>query len=101
MSNVPPKTIRIGDALGRIIQVGPGVVEYVDETGVADVIDLTSCCQAPGRRVVGLRRALDTPPWFQFFGPKPTRLEFISYESLYRELLIPLGRAGWTSLDGC
>jgi hypothetical protein len=55
MNNLPPKTVRIGDAFGRIIQVGPGVLEYADEAGVAESLDLGSCCTMPGRRVVGLR----------------------------------------------
>jgi hypothetical protein len=38
-------------------------------------------------RCVGLRGALDDPPWAEFLNERNTRFEFGSYEALYAELL--------------
>jgi hypothetical protein len=101
MSAPSPQRIRIGEGRGRIANVGPDTIAYVDEGGANGSIDLASCCRSPESRIVGLRGALDKPPWFQFFGPQSVRMEFESDRALYRELLIPLSRADYGSLDGC
>jgi hypothetical protein len=101
MSGRSPERVRIGDSHGRIVRVGPDAVEYVDAAGVARAIDLASCRRAPESRTVGLRGALDNPPWFEFFGPGAVRMEFESDKALYQQLVVPLGRAGYSTLDGC
>lgn len=101
MSDRSPECVRIGDCHGRIVRVGPDAVEYVDAGGVTRVIDLASCASTPTSKTVGLRGALDHPPWFEFFGPSSVRMEFESDRALYQQLLIPLGRAGYATLDGC
>ncbi len=50
--------------------------------------------------VVGLRGAVDQPPWFQFLDLRRTQFEFKDYEHLQNALLKPLVAAGnWYSFD--
>lgn len=62
----------------------------MDWTSVADAI-----C-GPGsettRGCVGLRGAMDDPPWFQFLNRRRTQFEFKDYDAIYAELLTPMGR---------
>lgn len=48
---------------------------------------------------VGVRGALDEPPWFQFLNRRRTQFEFKDYDAFQQELRRPLGRAGWNSWD--
>ena len=41
---------------------------------------------------VGLRGALDQPPWFQFLNRRRTQFEFKDYDSIDAELLMPMNR---------
>ena len=50
---------------------------------------------------VGLRGALDEPPWFQFLNRRRTQFEFKDRDAFRQELREPLGRAGWNSWDAC
>jgi hypothetical protein len=49
--------------------------------------------------VVGLRGALDEPPWFQFLDRHRTQFEFADYDHIKRALLDPLSRTRWYSWD--
>jgi hypothetical protein len=50
--------------------------------------------------VVGLRAAVDEPPWFQFLDRRRTQFEFKDYDHIQNALLTPLARAGtWQSWD--
>ncbi len=53
----------------------------------------------PFQRVVGLRGAIDTPPWFQFLNRRRTQFEFKDYEHIQSHLLQPLARSGWRTWD--
>ena len=54
----------------------------------------------PFQRVVGLRAAIDNPPWFQFLNRRRTQFEFKDYEHIQSALLKPLTAAGsWYSWD--
>jgi hypothetical protein len=51
-------------------------------------------------RYVGIRSALDAPPWFQFFDNCLTQFEFVNSNLMYEELLFPLKINGrWRSWD--
>ena len=101
MSNPSPRRVQIGEGHGRIVRVGQDAVEYEDATGATHTIELASCRRSPEGQVVGVRGALDDPPWFEFFGPHAVRMELDSDRALYQQLVIPLGRAGYCSYDGC
>jgi hypothetical protein len=49
--------------------------------------------------VVGLRGAIDEPPWFQFLDRRRTQFEFADYDHIKRALLDPLSRTRWYSWD--
>ena len=52
--------------------------------------------------VVGLRGAIDEPPWFQFLNRRRTQFEFTDYDHITSALLKPLAAAGhWYSFDAC
>jgi hypothetical protein len=53
----------------------------------------------PFQRVVGLRGAIDEPPWFQFLNRRRTQFEFKDYEHIQSALLQPLARSGWLTWD--
>jgi hypothetical protein len=48
---------------------------------------------------VGLRAAVDEPPWFQFLDRRRTQFEFKDYDSIKGDLLRPLAAAGWGTWD--
>ncbi len=48
---------------------------------------------------VGLRGAIDEPPWFQFLDQRRTQFEFPDYDAIQSDLLRPLGAAGWQTWD--
>jgi hypothetical protein len=53
----------------------------------------------PYQRVVGLRGAIDEPPWFQFLNRRRTQFEFKDYEHIRSALLQPLATSGWRTWD--
>ena len=48
---------------------------------------------------VGLRGALDSPPWFQFLDRRRTQFEFKDGEALRAQLRHPLAAVGWQTWD--
>lgn len=50
--------------------------------------------------LVGMRGAVDEPPWFQFFDRRRTLFEFEDRDTIYNELITPMARHGWQSWDG-
>jgi hypothetical protein len=63
-------------------------------TGKADFssLDLSHGC-------VGLRGAIDDPPWFQFLDRRRTQFEFKDEDDIRNDLLRPLAAAGWQTWD--
>ena len=56
--------------------------------------------EPPLQAVVGLRGAIDEPPWFQFLNRRRTQFEFSDSDHIRSTLLEPLARAGnWYSWD--
>ena len=56
--------------------------------------------ELPLQAVVGLRGAIDEPPWFQFLNRRRTQFEFKDYDHIQSALLAPLAAAGnWYSWD--
>jgi hypothetical protein len=53
----------------------------------------------PAHGCVGLRGAVDDPPWFQFLDRRRTQFEFTDYDAIRRGLVTPLGAAGWQTWD--
>jgi hypothetical protein len=118
------EVVRIASSTARITRVTRQRVDYVDMAGQVQFIDLEECVAnwnswhdshrgeflpLPGSspettaawnaRCVGLRGALDNPPWAEFMNERKTRFEFVSYAALYAELLTPLKKAGWHTFD--
>jgi hypothetical protein len=118
------EVVRIGESGARIVAVTRERIEYIDMAGQERFVDLEECAGAwrqwhddhrseflplPGAsaqdivawnaRCVGVRGACDNPPWAAFRNQRNTRFEFASYDALYRELLNPLGKAGWHTFD--
>ena len=87
------RVIRIGVSEARITEVNRDRIQFVDEQGEAHSISLDR-----KGRYVGLRDALDTPPWVKL-GKPITRFEFHSYDELYEELLTPLRKVGSHTID--
>lgn len=48
---------------------------------------------------VGLRAAVDDPPWFQFLDRRRTQFEFKDYDAIKNGLQRPLAAAGWNTWD--
>ena len=70
----------------------------LDWASVADGISSSSEQTVPAGGCVGLRGALDDPPWFQFLNRRRTQFEFKDREALDAELLTPMGRM---TFDAC
>jgi hypothetical protein len=71
-----------------------------DDWGVLASVHDFATLELPGQPVVGLRGAMDSPPWFQFLDRRRTQFEFKDYEHIQRALLEPLTAAGnWYSWD--
>ena len=124
MNTRSTEVVRIGDGLSRITRVTRTQVDYRNEEGHDLSIELEECARrwiehiakmqgeflkppsASSERhdrwnagCVGLRGALDEPPWAQFLNNRRTRFEFASYEEIYSQLLIPLDEVGWHTFD--
>lgn len=89
--------VRIGEGVVQIVRVSPERVEYVDEGGVAQMIDLPACDL--GGKAVGWRNLIATTPYVSLNDAQKTSFLFASYEAAYELLLAPLSLAGWTTLD--
>ena len=48
---------------------------------------------------VGLRAAVDDPPWFQFLDRRRTQFEFKDYDAIKNDLQRRLAAAGWYTWD--
>ena len=124
MLETPKEVVRIGTATARIVRVGPDLVDYIDDTGREQFIDLQECAVGwaalhdshkrefialPGvsertavdwnARCVGMRSTQTHAPWAQFRNARSTRFIFTTYEALYKDLLTPMQRAGWHTFD--
>jgi len=74
--------------------------EDFDWAALADATAGFASLPLSGQRVVGLRAAVDEPPWFQFLDRRRTQFEFIDYDHIKSALLDPLWAAGqWSSWD--
>jgi hypothetical protein len=124
MSQRTTEVVRVGTSGARIVCVSTKRIDYIDMTGQECFVDLEESARnwqqrhhasrrefltlpgAPQPAVdiwnahcVGLRGALDQPPWVQFTNDRKTRFEFGTCEALYRELLEPLELGGWHTFD--
>ena len=91
---------RIHKCLQEIGAFPPG--EDMDWGALVDAIPDFSTLELPSSAVVGLRGAIDDPPWFQFLDRNRTQFEFKDYEHIQSALLRPLASAGnWHTWDGC
>jgi hypothetical protein len=124
MNDPRVEIIRIGVSGARILGVSHERVDYTDEAGFKQSIDLQECAKRwggwhdersqdfrplPGASgpiiadwnagCVGLRGASDDPPWAEFMTEPRSRFQFANDETLYRELLNPLRVAGWHTFD--
>jgi len=71
-----------------------------DDWGVLANVHDFATLEIPVQAVVGLRGAIDTPPWFQFLDRQRTQFEFRDREHIEGALLRPLAIAGnWYSWD--
>jgi hypothetical protein len=118
------EVVQVGVSGARIVAVTHQRIDYIDMAGQARSVDLEACARGWGRwhdehrgeflplpgsseqgiaawnaRCVGERGALDNPPWAEFRNERATRFVFETRDALYRELLTPLGKAGWHTFD--
>ena len=71
-----------------------------DDWGVLATVHDFATLELPVQAVVGLRGAIDVPPWFQFLDRARTQFEFRDNEHIQAALLRPLAAAGaWYSWD--
>jgi hypothetical protein len=85
---------------GCLVQVGgfpPG--ETTNWGALVDTVPDFATLPLPLQRVVGMRGAIDEPPWFQFLNRHRTQFEFENYDHIQSALLEPLARNGWRSWD--
>lgn len=87
---------RIGGCLEVVGSFPPS--DETDWASVADAVSSSSEREVPGGACVGLRGALDDPPWFQFLNRRRTQFEFKDQDALYGELLTRMGRM---TFDAC
>ena len=74
--------------------------EDCDWGALIDTVAGFAALELPLPAVVGLRAAIDEPPWFQFLNRRRTQLEFKDYDHIQSALLRPLAAAGnWYSWD--
>ena len=71
-----------------------------DDWGVLATVHDFATLELLPQPVVGLRGAIDRPPWFQFLDRRRTQFEFKDYDHIQSALLEPLAAAGnWYSWD--
>jgi hypothetical protein len=74
--------------------------EALDWGALIDEVPGFATLELPLQAVVGLRGAIDEPPWFQFLNRRRTQFEFRDYDHIQSALLTPLAAAGnWYSWD--
>jgi hypothetical protein len=74
--------------------------EALDWSTLIDEVPGFATLELPVQAVVGLRGAVDEPPWFQFLNRRRTQFEFRDYDHIQSALLEPLAPAGnWYSWD--
>jgi hypothetical protein len=74
--------------------------EDLDWPALIDEVPGFATLELPLQAVVGLRGAVDQPPWFQFLNRRRTQFEFKDYDHIQSALLKPLAIAGrWYSWD--
>ena len=89
---------RIQVCLRKRGEFPPG--DTLDWGALADSVPEFSSLALPLQPVVGLRGAIDEPPWFQFLDRHRTQFEFRDYDHIQNALLVPLARAGaWYTWD--
>jgi hypothetical protein len=72
-----------------------------DDTDWAAIVDANAqlATEDPAYFCVGLRGAVDEPPWFQFLNRRRTQFEFEDYDAISDQLLTPLAKVGWQTWD--
>jgi hypothetical protein len=71
-----------------------------DDWGTLARVDDFDTLELSFQPIVGLRGAVDVPPWFQFLDRQRTQFEFKDYDHIQNALLRPLAAAGnWYSWD--
>lgn len=89
---------RIYRCLRELGAFPPG--KSLDWGALADTVPGFSTLELPLQLIVGLRGAVDEPPWFQFLNRRRTQFEFKDYDHIQSALLQPLLAAGkWSSWD--
>lgn len=72
----------------------------LDWGALADAVPGFAALPLPLQAVVGLRGAIDEPPWFQFLDRRRTQFEFRDYDHITAALLNPLSTGTpWYSWD--
>ena len=89
--------IRIGEGIAQIVRISPERIEYIDQGGAAQTIELEACDL--GEKTVGWRNLIAAPPYVALNDDRKTSFLFASYEAAYELLLAPLSLAGWKTLD--
>jgi hypothetical protein len=102
--NPERETIRIGVSGARIVAVTRQRIDYIDMAGKERFIDLEESARRESvntgsQEFVGLRAALEDPPWAEFMNERTIRFEFATEGALYAELLGPLQQVGWHTFD--
>jgi hypothetical protein len=73
--------------------------DAMDWGALGDLVPDFATSPLPIQRVVGLRGAIDEPPWFQFLNRRRTQFEFRDYEHIQSTLLRPRAKSGWLTWD--
>jgi hypothetical protein len=122
--------IRMGEGPAKISEIARTKIVYIDGRGVQQFVDLEESARTCGvlertgawpppedldwtayaaahselsnvrLGLVGMRGAVDEPPWFQFFDRRRTLFEFKDRDTIYSELITPMARHGWQTWDG-
>ena len=72
----------------------------LDWGALIDTVPDFAGLELPPEAIVGLRGAVDDPPWFQFLNRRRTQFEFKDTDHIEGALLQPLAAAGaWHSWD--
>ncbi len=119
-----PQVIWVGDSGAYIVRVTQERIEYIDNAGRQQFVDLQECANnwvqwhddhrqefiplqgatdsdidAWNARCVGERGGGDPVWWIQLANEQKTRFEFETWEACWKELQGPLMKAGWNTFD--
>lgn len=120
-----PDVIRVWAGSARILRVTEKQLDYVDESGREQSVDLEKCAinwcrywdekrsefvsldpntsdedaDRWGASCVGTRDICATTPWVMFMNERCTLFKFKTRDQAYAELLRPLHQAGWHTFD--